>query len=635
MTTQESKRKLTAILSADVKGYSRLMSQDEEATVKTLKQHRITISGLVSEHRGRVVDSPGDNILAEFGSVVDAVKCAVKIQETLKGKNAELPENRRMDFRIGVNLGDVIDEEDRIYGDGVNIAARLEGLAEAGSVCISGTAFDQVKNKLSVGYQYLGKQTVKNIPDPVRAYKVLMAPEAAGKVIGEKKPKQIGWGWKALAAVAVLVLVTGGLIWNFYLQTPNIEPASAEKMAFPLPDKPSIAVLPFMNMSGDPAQDYISDGLTDYIITNLSSIPHLFVIASNSTFTYKGKPVKVQRVAEDLGVQYVLEGSVQQAKNRARVSVQLVDALSGRHLWAESYDRSLDDLFALQDEITMRTITSLQVSLAEGTYASAAGKSTKNLKALQSYWQADYHYLLGTAEDNALARQYAEKAVEMDPQFSTAWALLGFVSFSDALFGASKSPAESLKLAEEYAQKAIALNDSCAKAYILVGALRWVQRKYEEAIKYGEKAVALNPNDPHMLAGLALTMHVDGRFEESVALYKKAMRLSPSYPTWLLRDQSVIYIMAGRYEEAIAASKLLLSRSDKSERDAIAAHRSLAQAYIALGRSDEARLHIEEGRKVNPKVFNLPVQRQNAMRYYRDPADAERFIALLQKAGLK
>jgi adenylate cyclase len=262
MTTAETKRKLAAILSADVKGYSRLMSQDEEATVKTLKQHRVTISGLVTEHRGRVVDSPGDNVLAEFGSVVDAVKCAVKVQETLKDKNAEMSENKRMVFRIGVNLGDVIEEEGRIYGDGVNIAARLEGLAEAGGICISGTAFDQVKNKLSVGYQYLGKQAVKNIPDPVRAYKVLLGPEAAGKVIGEKEIKRTGWGWKAVAAFAVLALVVDGLVWNTYRRTPKIEPASKEKMTLSLPDKPSIAVLPFVNMSDDPKQEFFADRMT-------------------------------------------------------------------------------------------------------------------------------------------------------------------------------------------------------------------------------------------------------------------------------------------------------------------------------------------------------------------------------------
>jgi adenylate cyclase len=316
MTTQGVKRKLSAILNADVEGYSRLMSQDEEGTVKTLKQYRETISGLILDHRGRVVDAPGDNILAEFGSVVDAAKCAVEIQRALNTKNAGLPENRRMNFRMGVNLGDVIEEEDRIYGDGVNIAARLEGLAEGGGICISGTAFDQVKNKLSVGYQYVGRQTVKNIPDPVRAYKVLMDPEAAGKVIGEKRFLGRISRKVAITAILALAIVAGGLIsYYIYLhQAGRIEPAVVENMAYPLPEQPSIAVLPLDNMSGDPQQDYFSDGITEHIISSLSKVPYIFVIARNSTFTYKGKPVKVNQVAEELGVQYVLEGSVQRSK---------------------------------------------------------------------------------------------------------------------------------------------------------------------------------------------------------------------------------------------------------------------------------------------------------------------------------
>jgi adenylate cyclase len=282
---ERAKRKLTAILSADVKGYSRLMGEDEFGTVRTLEAYREMIAEVIRNYRGRVVDSPGDNILAEFLSVVDAVESAVEIQKELKAKNAELPEDRRMEFRIGINLGDVIEEGERIYGDGVNIAARIEGLAEGGGVRISRTAFDQVRNKLNLGYENLGEHSVKNIAEPVRVYRVLMEPEAAGKVIGEERLRRRQWRWAAIGGVAVLIIVIGALaVWNFYLR-PSIEPASVEKMAFPLPDEPSIAVLPFTNMSGDPQQEYLSDGLTEQIITSLSMAPRLLVIARNSTFT--------------------------------------------------------------------------------------------------------------------------------------------------------------------------------------------------------------------------------------------------------------------------------------------------------------------------------------------------------------
>ena len=295
MAEEGFKRKLTAILSADVEGYSRLMGEDEEATVRTLTTYREVLTTLIQQHNGKVVDSPGDNLLAEFVSVVYAVHCAVAVQKEIGSRNDELPENRRMQFRIGVNLGDVIEDEERIYGDGVNVAARTEGLADGGGICVSGTAYDQIAKKLPLGYEYLGEQKVKNIEKPIRVYRVLMDPEAAGKVIGEKRPISRHWRWAAVA----LIVVAGALaIWNFYFRPPPIEPASVEKMAFPLPDKPSIAVLPFVNMSGDPEQEYFSDGLTEEIITGLSKIPQLFVIARNSTFTYKGKPVKVQQISE-------------------------------------------------------------------------------------------------------------------------------------------------------------------------------------------------------------------------------------------------------------------------------------------------------------------------------------------------
>jgi adenylate cyclase len=389
MANEGFKRKLTAILSADAVGYSRLMAEDESATVKTIASYREIMASLIKQHRGRVVDSPGDNLLAEFSSVVDAVQCAVAVQNEFQAHNAELAENRRMEFRIGINLGDVIDEEDRIYGDGVNIAARLESLADPGGICVSKTAFDQIETKLPLGYEYLGEQSVKNIPKPVGAYRVLMKPEAAGKVIGEKRFLGRFSRRTAMAAIIILVIVAGGLIsWNIYLQqSKKIAPASVEKMAFQLPDKPSIAVLPFVNKSGDPKQDYFSDGITETIITALTQIQNMFVIARSSTDTYKGKNVEIKQVAEELGVRYVLEGSVQKTEDRVRISAQLIDAITGKYLWAERWDRDLADIFALQDEITKKIITSLDVTLLKGEDARRRAQGTDNLEAYLKYWK--------------------------------------------------------------------------------------------------------------------------------------------------------------------------------------------------------------------------------------------------------
>ena len=366
MTAQEVKRKLAAILSADVKGYSRLMGEDEKGTVRTLNAYREVMANHIQHHNGRVVDTPGDNVLAEFASVVDAVECAVEIQKDLKTRNAELPENRRMEFRIGVNLGDVIEEGGRIYGDGVNIAARVESLSEAGGICISGTAFDQVRNKLELGYDYLGEQNVKNIALPVRVYKVLMEPQAAGKVIRERRAKPRPRQRVTIGlVVAVIVIVAAVVIWRLYLRPvpPAVEVASKEKMAFALPDQPSIAVLPFVNMSGDPKQEFLCDGITEEIINALSKVPELFVISRQSTFFYKGKPVKVKQVSEELGVRYVLEGSVQRSADRIRIKAQFIDALTGDILWADRHDRDLKDIFALQDEITMKVLGGVRVKL--------------------------------------------------------------------------------------------------------------------------------------------------------------------------------------------------------------------------------------------------------------------------------
>ena len=595
MTQEGFKRKLAAILSADVQGYSRLMDDNEEATVLALTAYRNAITDLTQQFRGRVVDSPGDNILAEFSSVVDSVNCAVEIQRELAERNAELPYNRKMEFRIGVNLGDVIEEDGRIYGDGVNIAARVESMAEAGGICISSRAYDQVANKLGLEYENLGDHQFKNISTPIRVYRVLSWPGAAAH------------------------------------KTPSMKVASEERMDYPLPDKPSIAVLPFDNMSGDPKQEYFSDGITDQIITSLSIIPRLFVIARNSTFTYKGKAVKVQKVAEELGVRYVMEGSVQRSESRIRILVQLIDATTGHHLWSERYDRDLQDVFELQDEIAMKIMTALQVKLTEGEYASAVAGTTSNLKAMEFFWRAEECLIRFAEEDNAKARRLAEEAIELDSNFSGAWALLGFTHFMDVRSGWTKSPAQSIRQAGECAQKAIALNDSCAKAHALAGSVQLMQRKHDEAIRYGRKAVALNPNDPEIIAVLAATLQFCGRFEEVISLIKKAMRLTPYYHAWFLSPLTLAYILTEQYTEAIEAGKLMLERSRKGEFDPLEAHLLLASAYVGLGKNDEARAHAEEVLKINPNFSSsyflkiLP---------YKNPAHLKSRIALYRKAGL-
>jgi len=546
VATQDFKRKLTAILSADVKGYSRLMGEDEEATVRTITAYREVITEVVQKHRGRVVDSPGDNILSEFASVVDAVRGAVEIQEELKVRNAELPANRRMDFRIGINLGDVIHEEERIYGDGVNVAARVESLSEAGGICVSGTAFDQVESKLPLGYEYLGEQSVKNISKPVRVYKVLMEPEAVGKVIGEERVEPKRAQRVALAVVIVALLVAGSvLIWR--AASPPVEVASVAKMAFALPDKPSIAVLPFDNLSEDPKQEYFSDGLTEEIITALSKVPKLFVIARNSTFTYKGKSVKVKQVAEELGVRYVLEGSVRKAGDKVRITAQLIDALTGHHLWAERYDRNLDDIFAVQDEITKKIITAMQVKLTEGEAVKAAAKGTNNLEAYLKYLQASEYIHQINPESNALGKQLAEEAITLDPEYAWAYFVLGRAHMVDVWVGASKSPKDSIAKAIELVQKAIVLDDTYAEAHGLLGFLYSMTREHDKAVAQAEKAVTLNPNSAVAHFTVGKTLSFAGRWEESIPEYKKAIRLNPIPPNNHLWSLGLSYAYTGQY----------------------------------------------------------------------------------------
>jgi adenylate cyclase len=633
MTTQEVKRKLTAILSADVKGYSRLMGEDEKGTVSTLNAYKEVMAGFIQHHRGRVVNASGDNVLAEFASVVDAVECAVEIQKELKTRNADLPENRKMEFRIGVNLGDVIEDGEQILGDGVNIAARLESLSEAGGICISGTAFDHVKNKLSLGYEYLGEQTVKNIAEPVRTYRVLLGSKVSTSRLTRWKSAGLKYWKKTPVYIKTLLALIAGInaIWQIYirLSPPHVEVASQKKMALPLPDKPSIAVLPFAYTSGDPKHEYLSDGITDDIITALSKCSQLFVIGRNSTFTYKGKPVKFQQVSEEMGVRYVLEGSVQFSGERVRITAQLIDALTGYHLFSERYDRELKDIFATQDEITMKILTATRVALTQGEEARMFAKGTKNLEAYLKVLQAREHHEVFTKESQALARQLAEEAIALDPGYALAYSYAAMAIAHEVIVGAYTNPREALERGMKLVQKAIALDDSLAHPHeILSKYYIYLNKDYDKAIAEAERAVTLEPNSVDAYIQLGGNLRWAGRCAEAIPILQKAMRLSPIPPYLCLQILAWCYYSTGQYEEAIALQRRILQK----EPNQLLSQLGLTAALIQAGKEDEARAEAAKVLRIDPKFSVESFARRLP---YKDQKVIDDYASAMRKAGLK
>ncbi len=629
MADEGFKRKLAAILSADVEGYSRLMDDDEEATVRTLTSYRTAIADLTQQFRGRIVDTPGDNILADFTSVVDAVNCAVEIQRDLAERNAELPDNRKMQFRIGVNLGDVIDEDDRIYGDGVNIAARVESLAEAGGICISGRAHDQVENKLGLEYEDLGKHEVKNISRPIQVYKVLSYPGAAAHRVVQAK-KTLGRKWRKIgfiAAAIVIVAVALG-IWQFYAHRPDIEPASMEKMAFPLPDKPSIAVLPFDNLSGDKEQDPIADGLTEDIITSLSRVPDLFVIARNSTFTYKGKPVKVQQVAEELGVRYVLEGSVQRSGDNLRITAQLIDALKGNHLWAHRFDRRAENLFAMQDEITREVLIELRVKLTAGDFARTVSRGTESLEAWLLRSQAYALATKRTQEHVLKGRELYEKAAEIDPNYARVWAGLAWTYRVEARLGGwVMSRKEALAKALEIAEHAMEIDPKEPFCYIHLADIYLIKGEHDRALAHAEKAVDLAPSYSSSIGALAWQSFWVGEFQRCVNAFARMKRLNPHYPAAYLGVEGGALLFLGRHHDAITTLKEAIRRMPTNWM----AHARLVATYADSDRMEDAKSAAAELLKTRPNftVGNFmktqPFKKKEHKKWFRD---------LLLKAGL-
>ncbi len=583
-------RKLRAILSADVKGYSLLMADDEVHTIQTLKAYRSLMSNLIQQHSGRVVDNPGDNLLAEFGSAVDAVECAVQIQNRLKRENAKFVEDKRLQFRIGINIGDVVHDGDRIYGSGVNVAARIEGLAKPAGICLSRNTYDHVKDKLDLGFDYLGEHEVKNIKEPVRVYRVVMEQASVGVIIDQK--------------------------------------ASSVNVPTPLPDRPSIAVLPFINMSNDTEQEYLADGITENIITALSKIPQVFVIARNSTFTYKGIAVKVQKVARELGVRFVMEGSVQKAGETVRITVQLIDAVSGHHIWAERYDRHLNDLFAMQDEITLKVVVALQVELTDGEQARVRHKSTASLDAWE-YWVKAYDlFEQHTKEGNATARELLDQSLKFDPKYANALALKAVTHFQDLNLGYTESPAESFIQSVELCQKAMSIDDTDPDILALWGLLQVPQKQYDQAIKYGKQALVLGPNNSEVYAILAFIKHFVGMDKEAIELLKKAIRLHPYYHAWYSQYLGMAYTETEEYDLALSAFDDVIAKAPHQTWGFVWS----AVVYIRLGQEEKAKSQIVKALTLDPE---LSLEKLSGGNFYKNPKTWERITEDRRQAGLK
>jgi adenylate cyclase len=599
-------RKLTVILHADVQGYSRLLGEDEVTTLRTVASHLGMMRTLVGQHGGRAIGSRGDSLLAEFPSVVEAVQCAVEMQHELQRRNAPVPSGQRVEFRIGINLGEVVVEGEEIYGEGVNIAVRLEGLAEAGGICISEVVYQQLKNKLALTYEDLGTRTLKNIAEPVRVWRVVMDEAAAALaeqgVLRQAGPepnpraqherqstsltlngsehRRVGIAHRAWVVVAGLVLIAGMVVIVRYLiplplstQDSALRTAAAPA-ALPLPDKPSLIVLPFVNMSEDPKQDYFSDGLTDTLTGDLSKISSLFVIARNSAFTYKGKAVKVQDVGREMGVRYVLEGSVLKADNQVRINAQLIDAATGYHLWSERYDRPFKDIFALQDEIVQKIMTTLKLQLTLEEQGFIVRKHTDNVEAYDAFLRGLAYHWRQTPEANIQARHLLEKALALDPQYAEAAAWLSATYWVEWELRWSTDP-QTLERALALGQQAVTLDDSLPAAHSVLGNAYVLKQRYDQAIAEGERAIALNPNNDESYTLQAQALIFAGRPADALRMLAQAMRLNPRYPPWYLFEAGVAYNYTGQYAEAIAALQEASSRGF----DFIFVHVSLALSY--------------------------------------------------------
>lgn len=624
-------RRLAAIVAIDVVGYSRLMGADEVGTLRILKAHQDILTPMVVEHGGRLVSTAGDGLLLEFPSVVEALDCSIEVQAIMAERNAGIADDKQMLFRIGINLGDIIVHTDNdVFGDGVNVAARIEQLASPGGICISRTVRNHVRDRMSVNLEDMGEITVKNIARPIRVFRVLKEGEVAAPPAKQRRL----WQTYAVAAVVCLALIGGATGW--WSQQPDFEPADPAKYVFSIPDKPSIAVLPFDNLTGDKSQEYLSDGLTENIIAVLANIPDLFVIARNSSFTYKGKATKVQTVAEDLGVRYVLEGSVQKSGNKIRVTAQLVDALNGKHLWAERYDRPLIDFLEIQDEIAREVMTQMQVHLTVGSSAIPVAESFgDNLKAQNKYWQALQRFQTFSKKGHFDAEKlYQELLIEV-PNNKEVIRMLGWVEWQKLALQLTNDPGGTFKKAREYAEAAMALEtdkESAFGPHALFATLDLFELKHDSAIAHADLVVKSAPSTAQELGLAGWVKAASGQHEEGLKLLQQTMRVEPDYAGWIPLSVQEYLVALERYDEAKIIANGVLASSNGDARFRLATLFILAVISVHEGDMETANEMVTEILNANPKANISDYQKR--LYFVKDREFIERYLDALRTAGL-
>lgn len=632
MSNQLFERRLAAIVAVDVVGYSRMMGLDETGTLTRLNTLRLAlIEPMITRYHGRIVKLMGDGVLAEFQSVVDAVACAVEVQRAIPTRNTSLSKDQHIELRIGINLGDIIVEDDDIYGDGVNIAARLEPLAEPGGICLSQAVRDALGNKLPLDYEFMGPQSLKNITEAVRAFRVIVHPDAlmpegssAGQetVVDRKARHQQSWQ-RITTVLMVLLLVIGGAVF-WLVDSRSVDPDVA---AHPLSDKPSIAVLPFENLNADPEQNYFADGIADDLITDLSKISGLFVTARNSSFDFRGKQIDYIATASNLGVRYLLEGSVRRQSQRIRINARLIDSVTGQHIWSERYDRQQDDIFAIQDEVTKNIVEQLRVNLTSTEIAAVAIPAGHNIDAYDVFLRGLELVSRFNPDDNALGREMFEKAIALDPGYARAHAAIALTHFYDVTFLWSNDRDASITSGIESAKIGMEFDELSSHAHIALASLYSAQRQYEESIILAEKAISLAPNYADAYAQAAGILSNAGQHDKTLEYISIAKKLNPHYSFIYIYVEALAHFYQNRFEEALPLIEDAVNKNPEFARMQLL----LAATFGHLGDKEAAEWALVEA---DILIQNLSIENERDNHPWAKEEDRELYLEGLRKAGL-